>query len=132
MEHPVSEWGHGEQKSNNGAGSADVEERPAGADRRANQDERAESADQGRRRNKKRIARMDVVMPTGEVVSQLVREQDREECNRERQSGEKQARTMVRKGKHFEESIEGSRLIVSVGSGKMRAGKEGCEESKKK
>ena len=72
------------------------------------------------------------MVPAGEVVSQFVREENREQSNRERQSGKKQRRMMIRSREGSEQSIEGSRLIVGVSGGKVRAGDQRGEHRNKK
>ena len=132
VEHTVSEGRESKEKSHERSRSAHVEKGAGRADRRTNQDERAEGADQGRRRYEKGIARADVVMTASEVVPQFVREQNGEQRDRERQSREKQGRMMVGERKHLEESVERSSLIVGVGHSKMSAREKRSEKSNEK
>ncbi len=62
-----------------------------------------------------------MVMTAGEVVAQLVSQQNGEQCDRERQSREKQRRVTVSERKQLEKCVERNRLIVRVGRGKMGA-----------
>jgi len=132
MKNSIREGRQGEQKSDERAGSAHIEEGAAGTDGRANEDERAKGADQGRRRNKEGIAGVDVVMAAGEVMPKFVGEQNGEQRGRKRQSRYKKQRVMVSDREGFEESIGGESLVVRVGRCKIRAGQKSCQERKKK
>ena len=78
MENAVGERGNGKHETDERAGSADVKKGACGSNRRANQNERAEGANEGGKGNKKRIGGTNVMMAAGEKVSQLMREKNSE------------------------------------------------------
>ena len=89
------ERGHGDDEADERAGGADVKECPARADRRANHDEGAERADERWERDEERIGGMNVVVAAGEVVAELVDEQDGKQRQREGQAADQRERMFV-------------------------------------
>ena len=67
-------------------------------------------------------------MPAGEVVSQFVREEDRQERDRERQSGEEKRWVVISERKGLEESVQRDRLVVGIGGSKMRSSQEASKQ----
>jgi hypothetical protein len=86
MQDSVRERGQSKQKTHQWPGSADVKKGARGSNGRADQDERAEGANQSGRGNEERIARMNMVITAGEVMTEFMREQNGQERNRKRQS----------------------------------------------
>src|SRR5882757_9897224 len=80
------ERGYRDDESEERAGCADIEESARGPNRRTNENECAEGADQRREWNEVGIARVNVMMAAGEVVAEFVGEKNREECQREGQT----------------------------------------------
>ena len=79
----------GNDETDQGAGSADVKERAGGANRRANQNEGAEGADQCGKRDEKGIAGVDVMVAASEEMAEFVGQQDQEQRQGERQTAGK-------------------------------------------
>ena len=123
------ERGDGYDEADERAGGADVKERAAGANRRANHDESAEGADQRRKWDKEGIAGVDVVVAAGEVVSEFVHEQDGEKCQREREAADECKRMFVEKSERVQEFIEVDRFVFGVSCGEMSARDEASAES---
>lgn len=132
MEQTEYERGNGEDKADEGAGGADVEERARGANRGTHQDEGAKSADERREGNEERIAGVDAMMAAGEKMAELMGQENGQESGREGQAGEKGYRIFVEKRESAEEFVERDGLIVSVGGGELRAGGEAGAQSKEK
>jgi len=76
MQDAVQESGSGEDKANERAGSADVEECAGGANGRAHEDEGAESADEAREGNEEGVAGVNVMVTAGEEMAQFVGEKN--------------------------------------------------------
>jgi hypothetical protein len=64
---------------------------------------------------------MNVVMSASEKMRQLVGEQDRQQGQRKRQPGDQRGRLAVQERERVKEFVEGKRLAVGVGNGKLRA-----------
>lgn len=124
MKDAVGERWQSKDEADERAGSADVEERTSGTDGRANQNEGAESADEGGSGNEERITGVNVVMAAGEVMTEFMGEENNEEREGERDTVQKVSRMKVSKAERLEKCVEGGGLIVSIGSGEMRA----CDE----
>jgi hypothetical protein len=133
MQDAEEERGHGDDEADERAGGADVKERSARADRRANHDEGAESADQRWKRNEIGIGGMDVVMAAGEVMAKFVDEEDGEERQRERQATDQCEWMFVEQRECVQKFIEVDGFIFSVSCREVRAGDEAsaeCDEEK--
>ena len=65
-----------------------------------------------------------MVVPTGEVVTKFMGQQNRQQRDREGQPGEEQGRVVISERKGFKESVQRDRLVVGIGGGKMRPGQE--------
>ena len=61
------------------------------------------------------------MVTAGEIMTEFVCQEDCQQGDRERQAGQKQNWVVVRGGERSEKGIERSRLIMSVGGGKMSA-----------
>ena len=72
----VDERGNGDEKTDERAGRADVEERARGANGRTDEDKGAERADQRGEGNEERIAGTNVVMAAREKMAEFVSEQN--------------------------------------------------------
>src|SRR5260370_14269566 len=105
VEHAVGECGNRENESNERTGSAHIKERPSGANRRANQNERAERAHERRKGNKKWIAGADMMMTAGEEMAELMGEQNGERSEGGGQAGSEGGRGFGKKGKSLGEVI---------------------------
>ena len=132
VENAVSQRGQGHQKSDKRTGSADVKQCARGADRRANEKEGAERANECGCGNDKRIARLNVVMTASEVMPQFMGQKNRQERNSEGNSVEKKGGVAIGEAKRFEQGLERSSLVVSVSRGKLRACDERSQKSEKK
>lgn len=88
MEYSVSQCGQSEEKAHQRTRGAHIEERATGTNGRADQNEGAESSDQGRSRNEKRIGGINVMMAAGEIMSEFMREKNGQKGKCERQPGQ--------------------------------------------
>lgn len=122
MKDAKDESGQGKDEADQGAGSADIEEGARGANRRTNHDESAERADERWERNKKWIARMNVMVAAGEEVAEFMGEKNDEQCGGKRQASEKASGILVKKSEGAKKVIERDGLIVSIRNGELRAG----------
>src|ERR1700736_3946107 len=95
-----------EEKSHHGSRQAYIEERFAIADRGSDADERAEGSDQRWRGNKIGIASRNTVIAAGKVVAQFMRQQNAEQRESERNSGEKKSWMRKQRSVHREEAID--------------------------
>ena len=77
VEDAVHERGDGDDEADERAGGADIEERAVGANRRTDEDEGAEGADERGERNEEGITGTDMVMAAGAEVAELVGEENR-------------------------------------------------------
>src|SRR5580658_3111339 len=91
VRHAERERRNRENESDKRAGDANIEQRAARGNRRADSDERAERADQRRRGNEVRIARIDAVCTAREKVAEFMREQDAEQRECEWNAGGEEA-----------------------------------------
>ena len=76
MQDAVEQRGNSEEKTHDGPRSANIKQRAIGAHGRTYHDERAKGAGEIGERNKKRIARINVVMTAGKVMSQFMRQKN--------------------------------------------------------
>src|SRR6201999_3499713 len=77
--------------------------------------------------------RVTVVEAAGEVVAELVNEQNREKSKSERQSGDERERMSVEEGESIEEFVEVDGFVFGVGGGEVSAGDEaGAERHEEK
>ncbi len=132
VEHSIRHRGNRQEKSHQRPGSADIEQRARGTYRRTNQDERAECPYQRRRGNKHRVAGADVVIPAGEVMPQFVRQQNRQQRDREGKAGQKCGGMAIGESERLQEGVNRGSLIVRIGSGEMRARQETRDQRKEK
>ena len=70
---------------------------------------------------KKGIAGVDVMMAAGEIMAELVGQQNRQQSDREGQPGKKQGRMMVGQRKGLKQRVKRRGLIVRIRRGKVRA-----------
>ena len=129
VENAVGECGNGENETDERAGSADVEECAGGANRRTNQDESAEGADERGEGNEERIAGANVMMAAGEEMAEFVGEKNGEQSEGEGEAGGEAGGMLVEKFEGANEFVEGDGLIVGVGDGELRAGDEAGAKS---
>lgn len=133
VKHAVEQRGNGEEKADDGAGSADVKEGAGGANGRTNEDEGAEGADEAGKRDKEWIGGVNVMAAAGEEMAEFVGEENGEEREREGQAGEKTGGIFVQEREGAEEFVDGGGLLVGVGDGELRASdKAGGEGAEKK
>jgi len=103
--------------------------------RSAYPDEGAERPDQRRRRYEVRQRRLDAVIETGEVVPELVRQKDGEQCERKRQAVEELAGA-CQHPPHHQNVVggEGRQVAVEIVCHPRsdRGGGQECQEQKKK
>jgi hypothetical protein len=128
----VDERGNGKNKADEWAGSADVKEGTGGANRRTNENEGAESADERGKGNEKRITGADVMMAASEEVAEFVREENGEQCESERQAGGESGGVFVKQREGFDKLVQGNGLILCIGDGELSAGDETSAESEEK
>ena len=128
----VDQRGNGDQEANERAGSADVKERACGANGRADEDERAERADQRRKGNEKRIAGMNMVAAAGEKMSEFVGQENRQERQREGESGGQGQRMAIDEREGVNEFVPGDGFVVRVGDSEVRAGDQAGAQGQEK
>lgn len=131
VEHTIEECRDSEKEAYERARSADIEQRPMGADRRADEDEGTESANQRGEGNKKWIAGTNVMIAAGEEMAEFMRKKNAQQGKGERQAGDERCGMFVKEGEGAEQFVEGDGLIVSVGDRELRAGYQAGAESKK-
>lgn len=102
MHNAVNERGNSENKSYERTGGTHVEESACGANGRTDEDERAESANEGRKRNEEGIRGADVMKTAGEEMAELVGEKNEEKSGSEGEASEKSGGILVeeREGLH--------------------------------
>ena len=132
MENTEGERRNGKHKTYERAGSADVKEGADSSNRRANQNERSERADERGKWNEKRIGGADVVMAAGEKMSQLMREQNGEQGESKRNAGREACRMFVEERESVDEFVIRSRLIICVSDRELSAGDQTGAKSKQK
>src|SRR5260370_18178213 len=132
VEQAVGERGDGQNKSRQGTGRDYVKERPSGANRRTNQNECAERADERRKGNKKRVAGADVMMAAGEKMAEFMREQNGEQGEGKRKARREGCGMFVEEGEVVDKLVERHGLIVRIRDRKVSAGDEASAKSKKK
>ena len=128
----VDERWNGDQEANEWAGRADVKERARGANGRPDENERAERADEGRERDKERIAGVNVVMATGEEVAEFVSEENRQQRKREGESSGEGERVTIGQREGANEFVPRDGFVVGVGDGEVRAGDEASAQRQQK
>lgn len=131
MENPIDQRGNSKNEAYERARSADVEERTIGADRRANEDESAEGADQRRKGNEERITRANVMMAASEEVTQFMSEQNEEQREGERKTCGEGEGVLVNQGERTDELVEGNGLILRISNGELSAGDQASAKSEK-
>jgi hypothetical protein len=131
VENAIGESGNRQNKTGEGAGSADIEESPRGANRGTDENESAEGTDERREGNEKRIGGTDAMITAGEEVAELVSEKNSEQSDGERDSRGEAGGMLVEKLKGADIFINGSGLIVGVSDGELSAGGEASAKSKK-
>ncbi len=87
MKDAEDERGDRDDKADERAGGADVEERAGGANGRTDEDERAQGADECGEGDEERIAGANVVVAAGEEVAEFVGEKNGEEREGEGEAG---------------------------------------------
>ena len=91
---PGEHGGHGHNKSSDGPGNADIEQRRSRFDEAADADECAEGPDQCGRGNEEGKSRAHSIAAAKKVVSQLMREQNAHDRQREGNSEQKLSRAL--------------------------------------
>ena len=132
VQNAISEGWDGEDKADKRSGSTYIEQRSRGTNGRTNQDESAEGAHKRGERHKERIAGADVVMAASEVMTEFVCEKDGQERESERQSSEERGRVFVKERKIVDEFVEGDRLVLGVGNGKLSSSDKASAKREKK
>ena len=128
MQHAVNERGNREDKSDQRAGSTDIEECARRANRRANEDERSEGSDERGKRDEERIGGADVVAAASEEMAQFVSEKNNKKRYSEGQTRQKARRIFVQQREGTYEIVDGGSLLLGVGAGKLRARNEAGTE----
>lgn len=132
VKHAIEQRGDGKDKTDERAGSADVEESAIGADGRTHKNERAEGADERWEGNEEGIAGMDAMTAAREEMAEFVGKKNREQRGGKGQAGEKAGRIFIEELESAEEFVKGSGLIFCVGCGELRSGDEtGAKRQKK-
>ena len=129
MENAVGQCGNGKDETHKRAGSADVKEGAGGSNRRANQNKRAKSANEGGKWDEKRIGGANVMMAAGEKVAQFMGEKNGEQGEGKGNTSGEARRMFVEKREGVDKIVIGSRLIVCVGDCELRAGDEAGAKS---
>src|SRR5450432_22748 len=124
--------GHCDDKAHQRARRAHVKERASSPNRRANENESAQRSDQCRKGNKVGIARMNVVVTARKIVAQFVREQDRQQGERERQSAGERKRVAIQQRQCADEFVPGDRLILRIGRREVRPGHQAGAQRREK
>jgi len=132
VEHTIGERGNRQNETYERTRSSDVKECASGANRGTNKNERSKSAHERRKGNEKRVAGANVMMTTGKEMAELMREQDGEQSEGERQAGGKSWWVFVKKGEGAQKLIERNGLILRVGEGELGAGNEAGAKSEEK
>ena len=121
MKDAINQSGNGEDKADERAGSAYVKKRTRGANRRAHEDERAESADERGEGNEERVACMNVMVAAGEEMAEFVGEKNGQQSDGKGKASQEGGGIFVEESKSAEEFVEGGGLVVGVGDGELRA-----------
>jgi hypothetical protein len=133
VENAVGECRNGENEACEWTGSANIEEGAGGANRRTNEDEGAEGADEGGKRNEERIGGANVMIAAGEEMAELVSEKDGQQSECEGQAGDEAGGMLVEEFEGTNVFVERGGLIVGIGDGELRAGsKAGAESEEEK
>jgi len=128
MEDAVKKSGNGEKETDEGAGSADIEEGTVSEDWRANQDEGAEGAVEVGEGNEKGIGGANVMVAAGKEMAELVGEKNGEQGESKRQAGGETERVFVEEREGPEEFVEGEGFVAGVSDGELCAGDEAGAE----
>jgi hypothetical protein len=131
VENAIGKSGNRQKKTRERTGSADIKESASGADRGPNENESAERADERREGNEKRIGGANMMVAAGKEMAELVSEKNREQSDSEGDSRGEAGGMLVKKLKSADVFIKGSRLVVGVSDGELRAGGEASAKSKK-
>src|SRR6201987_3775960 len=132
--HSVRNRGNRRDESCDRTRDPHVEKRAPRRKRRANTNERSESAEEIRRREKHGIAHIDFVQLARDIVSHFVSEKNSKQREREGNSEQQQAAVHERLPDHRERIIDvGNRqLIIGIGGCELRAdGKRGENRQQK-
>jgi len=128
MKYAIQKGRNGKDKTDERAGSADVEEGAGGANGGAHEDKGAKGADERGEGNEEGVAGVDVMMAAGEEMAEFVREKNGQKGRGERQAGEKTSGILVEESEGAEKFVKGDGFIVSIGSSELRAcGETGAE-----
>ena len=128
VEHTIDQRRQRDDKANQWAGCADVEQCAIGADGGADQNEGSQRANQRGEGNEERVAGVNVMMPAGEEVRQLMHQQNSEQSKREWQPGDESSRVLIQQSEIVEKFFEREGFAVSISDRKLRTGdKTGAE-----
>lgn len=112
VKNSIQECGNGENEADERARCANVEEGASGPDGGADENERSKSADQCGGGNEKRIAGANVVMAASEKMAELMRQEDRHECQGEREAAQEASRMAIEEREGANKLIDRDSLIV--------------------
>lgn len=73
-----------------------------------------------------------MVIAASEVMTELVRQKNGQERERERQPSKERGRVFVEEREIVDEFVEGDRLVLRVGNGKLGAGDQASAKREKK
>src|SRR5579864_6918800 len=124
VQYAVDERGDGDDKADERAGGADVEERAVGTNGRTDENKGAQRADKRWERDEERIAGTDVMMAAGEEVAEFVSEKNGEQREGEGQAGGESHWLAIGQREGAHKVVPGNGLVVSVGHSEVRAGDE--------
>lgn len=123
---------NGENEADERSRCADIEEGARGPDWGADENERSKSANKCGSGNEKRIAGANMVMTTSEKMAELMCQEDRHECQGEREAAQEASRMAIEEREGANKLIDRDGLIVRVGGGKLCAGSEASAQREKK
>src|SRR5258708_8779176 len=114
MENAEGERGNRQNEPHEGTGSAHVKECTSGTNRRTNQNECAERADERRKGNKKRVAGADVMMAAGAKMAEFMREQNGEQGEGKRKARREGCGMVVEEGEVVAKQVQPHRLVGRI------------------
>ena len=112
VKNSIQECGNRENEADERPRCADIEEGARGPDWGADENERSKSANKCGSGNEKRIAGANMVMTTSEKMAELMRQEDRHECQGEREAAKEASRMAIEEREGADKLIDRDGLIV--------------------
>jgi len=112
VKNSIQECGNSENEADERARRADIEQGARGPDWGADEDERSKSANKCGSGNEKRITGANMVMAASEKMAQLMRQEDRHECQGEREAAQEASRMAIEEREGANKLIDRDGLIV--------------------